>query len=231
MTSTKDETVPDVPIARSREAWKRAADFPPDKEANYPGHASAHGFETARDKRVLEYGCGGGSDTLSLLRRGATVVYTDIVVHNVQTTTEFVVRSGFEATGYGHYLVDNATIPEPNASFDMVTTHGVLHHIVDPKPVLREFRRLLKPRGVLYAMLYTELLERRFEARILELVARRGLSHAEAFGWCTDSDGTPYARSYTLEQGRALFEAAGFDVAQTVDYNRGDFRTFKVVRK
>ncbi len=208
-----------------REVWARAAGFPANKEACYPEHARAHDFDGLAGKRVLEYGCGGGSDTESLARRGARVVYVDVVPGNVAATRRRVALAGYADTTEGHVLERSETIPLEDASLDAVSSHGVLHHIEDPRPVLAEFRRLLVPSGRLLIMLYTEHLAKNLAARVAALCAR-GLSKEEAFGWATDGDGVPYSRSYTEDEGRAFLTEAGFTVTRAVLYSRDEFRTF-----
>lgn len=225
-----DETLKEIPLDRVRAHWTKAAGYPVEKEKVYDRHAEAHEFGSCKGKRVLEYGCGGGSDTLSMLKRGAQVAYADVVHTNVDITKERVKANGWEKQGTPVYLDASSDIDLPDSSCDVVTSHGVLHHIVDPKPVLAEFRRVLKRNGRLIVMLYTEHLEARLQQQILENVARHKLSHAEAFAWATDERGAPYARSYTRQQGIKFLEDAGFKFESSVDYNRGDFRTFRAVR-
>jgi 2-polyprenyl-3-methyl-5-hydroxy-6-metoxy-1,4-benzoquinol methylase len=223
-------TVADIPIERVREAWSRAAGFPVDKERVYSDHAAAQEFELAKGKTVLEYGCGGGSDTLSYLRRGAMVYFADIVHSNVEVTDLRVTSEGFAQFAMPVALNASATIPLPSSMFDIVSSHGVLHHIVDPLPVLKEFLRLLKPEGKLYVMLYTPSLEERCGTKIAGLVLSQRISKEEAFAWCTDGDGAPYARSYSTEEGVGLLQQAGFRVVSSLVYNSGDFRTFRAVK-
>lgn len=214
-------------MERVRDVWARAAGFPADKEACYPEHAKAHDFDALAGKRVLEYGCGGGSDTVSLIRRGCHVFYVDVVPGNVEATRARAANPGKiaqTATSSGRVL-ESAVIPLHDASVDAITSHGVLHHIEDPRPVLAEFHRLLVPKGRLLIMLYTEYLALHLAGRVAELVGR-GLSREEAFGWATDGDGVPYARSYTEPQGIELLNEAGFHVERTVLYNKDEFRTF-----
>jgi SAM-dependent methyltransferase len=45
-------------------------------------------------------------------------------------------------------------IPWPDRSFDLVFSHGVLHHIPDIGTAQAEIHRVLRPEGVLIAMLY-----------------------------------------------------------------------------
>jgi SAM-dependent methyltransferase len=222
-----------IPVDRIRAAWHRAASYPANKEGVYADHAKVQDFDLHRNARVLEYGCGGGSDAMSYLRRECTVWYADIVPENVAAARRRIEQAGLARTSagqraYGLILHESAKVPLPAAYFDVVNAHGVLHHIEDPGPVLSEFRRVLRPSGLLYAMLYTEQLRAKLDAEVRDLMGDpHRLGEAEAFGWATDGQGVPYARAYTEEEGWALLEAAGFQVVDVMLYNGGDFRTFK----
>ena len=222
--------VTDIPLERVRACWVRASSFPGDKEAVYPEHAAAHGFDAYEPTDVLEYGCGGGSDTLSLLRRKHRVWYADITPANVTATQERVIAAGHSKSATGLVLQESADIPVIDGRFGLVTCHGVLHHIPEPMPVLREFFRVLRPGGHLYVMLYTEQLWARLLGQTMALVGR-GLTREEAFGWGTDGEGCPYAVHYTHASGRKLLTDAGFQVEpEAALYNREDFRTFHAIR-
>jgi hypothetical protein len=49
-----------------------------------------------------------------------------------------------------------------------------------------------------------------------ELMHTRGIDEFEAFCWCCDGEGTPYARSYTAVEACDFIEKVGFTV---VDFN------------
>lgn len=218
-------------VEQVRKVWHRAASFPANKEGVYPDHAKAQEFEHHRGKRVLEYGCGGGSDAMSYLRRDCTVWYVDIVPENVAAAGRRIEQAGLASRAYGLVIDESAKIPIAGGYFDVVNAHGVLHHIEDPGPVLAEFHRLLKPGGLVYAMLYAEDLWNRFLPEIRDLVnAKRCSSLEEAFGWCSDGEGVPYARSYAEWQGKELLKSQGFELVSAFEYNQGYFRTFKAVK-
>lgn len=224
--------IDDHDMEQTRAAWKRAGTFPANKETVYPDHAGIQEFVAHAGKRVLEYGCGGGSDTLSFLRRHARVWYADVVPENIAVTRQRIAAAGLgaEFVAYPVELDTSWPIPLAAQTMDVVSSHGVLHHIEEPAPVVAEFHRVLKVGGLVYVMLYTETLWAE-HARQVELLQRvRKLSEAEAFGWCTDGEGVPYARAYTEAEGQALLEAAGFRVVSAKTYHKGLFRTFKGVK-
>ena len=221
--------------------WERASTCPLGKP-EYPDHARLREFAKAKGKVVLEYGCGGGSDTMEYLRHGAEVYFADIVPHNLDLTTARII-SDFELSKgkyVGLQLKDSSKVPLKASSVDIVSSHGVVHHIAHPAPVVKDFFRVLKPGGELHLMLYTEHLWAFHEERINELTRNEKISKYEAFGWCTDEKGCPYARAYTEKEGVELIEKAGFEMlwletyAPTVkdkEANRLIFRHYKARKK
>jgi SAM-dependent methyltransferase len=226
--------------ARTRTIWTRAAGFPPYKERHYPEHARVQEFDQYQGRRVLEYGCGGGSDTLSFFLRGNSVTFVDIVPSNVHVTFERLRQDArrlpacpiggqlfFIPSAEGRILEKSDELPFKDDAFDLASAHGVLHHIPKPLDVLAEIRRVLEPGGLLYVMLYTEGYREKLHPRIHALQRDKHLSYEEASGWCTDAEGVPYARFYTEVEGTELLQNAGFEVLQAPVWNEGYFRTFK----
>jgi SAM-dependent methyltransferase len=213
--------------ARTRKIWTRAASFPANKEAYYPEHATVQEFDLHRGKEILEYGCGGGSDALSFLKRGNNVTFVDVVRGNVTATFSRLIRLTTVCSVEGRTLDRGDELPFLSETFDIVSAHGVLHHIPKPVPVVKEFWRVLRPHGLLYVMLYTEGYFKELQPRIANLQREKHLAFEEAAGWCTDAEGVPWSMFYTEVQGRALLENAGFKVLQAPLWNKGCFRTFK----
>jgi SAM-dependent methyltransferase len=216
--------------------WKVASTFPADKERVYPEHATVQEFDSHRDKRVLEYGCGGGSDAMSYLRRGANVWFVDIVPENVATTERRIreaERRGEIVGPWVPWLLENsAPLPFTDALFSVVNAHGVIHHIPEPLPVLQEFHRVLRVDGLLYVMLYTEFLRAKWPTST-EMGSHLSAEQwdGEGFGTFTDGLGTPYSTYYYEGDGKKLLELAGFTVIKTTLYNNNDFRTYKAVKQ
>lgn len=221
----------DRKLVDAKRFWEVAATFPPNKEEVYPEHAIAHEFDKIQPgMQVLEYGCGGGSDTMSFLRRGARVYAADIVQANLQMTH----RRAFEARLSGNlclvHLDQSDQILLADDSIDIASAHGVLHHIPTPlvERTIKEIYRVLKPGGVLYSMLYTPALELHLTDKIMEFrAATPGLTHEEAFGWATDGKGCPFAEAYDEMKATATFGLCGFELLSRFTYHQGFFTTWR----
>ena len=221
-------------LERSKREWERASGFPADKEESYPEHTEVQEFDLIHGKSVLEYGCGGGSDTMSYLRRGNFVTAVDIVPKNVQTTKKRIKDANLPENNVNVVLLeDSVPLPFDDETFDVISSHGVLHHIKDPAPVLKEFHRVCKTGGSLYYMLYTNIMWDYFEERgmIQNFMRQYGVDKYEAFCYCTDNIGAPYARAYSSIEACALGEDNGFTI---VDFNfwlHDHFVTVKCVKE
>ncbi len=105
-----------------------------------------------REKHILEIGIGQAADSEQIILRGGRWYGLDLTAEAVsRATTRFnLFGLPYEAVKQG-----SATeIPYADHTFDVVYSHGVLHHIPDIRQVSREIQRVLKPGGQLVAMLY-----------------------------------------------------------------------------
>lgn len=97
--------------------------------------------------RTLDFGAGTGNLTRHLISLGSRVVAADVssgCLREVQALSE---NSGLLDVSLlnGHDLSQFG-----DASFDMVATYSVLHHVPDYLAIVQEFLRVLKPGGVIY---------------------------------------------------------------------------------
>jgi SAM-dependent methyltransferase len=108
-------------------------------------------FSRWRDSEVLEVGCGLGTDAINFARRGARYTGIDLTEASID-----LVRKRFELEGLTATLrvADAEALPFGDASFDLVYSHGVLHHTPDTQGAINEAHRVLKPGGTALVMLY-----------------------------------------------------------------------------
>ena len=105
-----------------------------------------------RGKRVLEIGLGQGADSEQLIRRGAIWSGLDLTPEAIDrvSTRLRLKKLPYERLERGSAL----QMPFADNTFDMVFSHGVLHHIPEIRIAQAEIARVLKPGGRLIAMLY-----------------------------------------------------------------------------
>jgi SAM-dependent methyltransferase len=107
----------------------------------------ALGHEPGRYERALEIGAGTGYFSLNLLRAGVVgeAVATDI---SPGMLARLEASAGELGLSVDTAACEAAALPFDDASFDLVFGHAVLHHLPDLGAAFREFRRVLRPGGV-----------------------------------------------------------------------------------
>ena len=141
-------------------------------------------FSSGRGKDVLEVGCGVGTDGVQWAKAGARYTAIDLTPEGVRLSAENFRLRGLE----GRLLQVNAEhMPFPDDSFDIVYSHGVIHHAPDIERVVSEIHRVLRPGGEAIVMVYHRhsynyygniLLLRRLGALFLLLPGGVSLAHA-----------------------------------------------------
>jgi SAM-dependent methyltransferase len=108
-------------------------------------------FERWRSKDVLEIGPGPGTDGERFARAGARYVGLDLSPESLR-----LARKRFELYDLdGEFHEQSATeLPFEDDSFDLVYSHGVIHHIPAIKQVIAEIHRVLRPGGRALVMVY-----------------------------------------------------------------------------
>ena len=215
------------------EFFERVESHRYEKEWHIPAAAD---FANARGLRVLEIGCGMGTDGAQFAKAGADYTGIDLTEAAVE-----LARKRFHVSGLkGEFRVADAErLDFPDASFDLVYSHGVLHHTPDIEAAVREIHRVLKPGGRAVVMLYHRgsynyrigirvlrragagLLKGEPGIRLINFLtgepvgslkehaqlAKNGKSSADDFlSQSTDGAGNPLARVYSRREARELFK-------------------------
>lgn len=130
------------------------------------------GFDKFAGAKLLEIGCGMGSDLLQFARGGAICHAVDLTPRSIEIT-----RHRFSLYGYeGKFAIsDGERLPFADNTFDVVYSNGVLHHTPDTAGAIREVHRVLRPGGTAKIMLY----HRNSLNYWFEIVVRRGILGAE----------------------------------------------------
>jgi ubiquinone/menaquinone biosynthesis C-methylase UbiE len=98
--------------------------------------------------RVLDAGCGPGTITLGLARAVApgSVIGVDAEDSQFEQSRAQARREGLDVEFRKGSVYE---LPFPDKQFNAVFSHAVLEHLSDPAAAIAEFRRVLKPGGVI----------------------------------------------------------------------------------
>jgi ubiquinone/menaquinone biosynthesis C-methylase UbiE len=108
-------------------------------------------FAEARGKKVLEIGIGNGADGVMFALNGADYTGVDLTEAALEATSRH-----FQVLGLpGTFRRENAEcLGFADETFDLVYSHGVLHHTPNTRVAVDEVYRVLKPGGQAIIMLY-----------------------------------------------------------------------------
>jgi len=103
-------------------------------------------LEDVAGKKILDYGCGRGADSLKYLNRGAHVYGIDISEKYIAEATASAISSGYTAEQFQFKVMDAHFLEFEKDTFDIVVGYGILHHL-NAEVALAEIHRVLKPGG------------------------------------------------------------------------------------
>ena len=105
-----------------------------------------------KNKKLLEIGLGQGADSMQIVDRGAIYYGIDITEESVRRVKE---RFEIFNRPYREISVGKAEqIKYADCTFDIVYSHGVIHHSPHIEKIVSEIYRVLKPGGKAIIMLY-----------------------------------------------------------------------------
>jgi ubiquinone/menaquinone biosynthesis C-methylase UbiE len=169
----------------SREFFDELDDYRFDKLHYLPRLVDFNGF---RGLELLEVGCGIGTDLVRFARGSAIVTGVDL-----SATAVDLARKNFDLHGVAarDLRVANAeALPFADATFDVVYGHGVLQYTAEPRRLVAECHRVLRPGGRGIFMVYNRV----SWLNALSKVMKVPLEHKDA----------PVLAKYSIGEFRAL---------------------------
>ncbi len=136
----------------SRAFFEELDDYRFDKLAYLPKVIDFGGFA---GRRLLEIGCGIGTDLVRFARGGAQVWGVDLSETAVRLARRNLEVNGFPPDRFA--VADGSRLPMADASMDVVYAHGVLQYSADPAGIIGETRRVLRPGGTAVFMVYNRV--------------------------------------------------------------------------
>jgi 2-polyprenyl-3-methyl-5-hydroxy-6-metoxy-1,4-benzoquinol methylase len=193
-------------------------------------------FERWRGKKVLEIGCGIGTDTVNFARHGASVTAVDLSPESLKIAAQRVALFGLgDLVKFYSGSAEELTSFLPLDTYDLIYSFGVIHHTPHPDRVLEQVRSYVKPGTTVKVMVY-----HRHSWKVLWILMGYGkgqfwrlndliAEHSEAQTRC------PVTYTYTRRQGRELLESFGFHVVDVsvehiFPYRIADYVQYRYVK-
>ena len=131
------------------------------------------------DLDVLVAGCGTGRHSIEVARQFPRAAVTAIDLSSASLAYAATRARALGLTNVTHMQADILRLGSIGRSFDMIQAAGVLHHLGDPWEGWRVLLSLLRPGGVMFVGLYSEL-ARRDVVAARDFIAQRGYGSTAA---------------------------------------------------
>ncbi len=173
-----------------------------------------------RGKKIIDFGCGLGMDTIFYAQHGAEVTFVDLVSANIDVVRRICKLKGLTETRYC-FMEDLSSLSSLAPDYDFIYCQGSMLH--SPLEVIRlEAQALLEHLPV--------------GGRWIELAypkarwVRDGRKSFTDWGRKTDG-GAPWTEWHDLEKVRSFLAPATFEVVLMLEFHNSDFIWFDLVRR
>ena len=160
--------------------------------ANEPHNYTFPEFDRWKGKRVLEIGCGIGTDATNFARAGAKYTGVDLSIESIKLAKQRLDIFGLEGEFFECNAEELNSAFDPHEKFDLIYSFGVIHHAPRPDRVVACLPNLLAAGGEIKCMLYAKNSWK-------NIMIEAGWDQPEA------QDNCPQAMTYTKQEARELF--------------------------
>lgn len=170
-------------------------------------------FERWGGKKVLEIGCGIGTDTINFARHGAQVTAVDLTEKSLEVARQRAKVFGLEdRIRFYQANAEELNQHVPVEQYDLVYSFGVIHHTPHPERVVEQIRNYVAPQSTVKIMVYN-----RWSWKVLWILFAYGKGQFWKLGrliaeYSEAQTGCPVTYSYSRKDGRRLLENHGFEV-------------------
>jgi len=189
-------------------------------------------FDAFEKLKVVEVGCGMGTDLLEYAKGGAIVTGLDLTPRHVE-----LARKRFRLYNQsGTFVIGDAEeLCFKDNSFDFAYSNGVLHHTPRTEQAVKEMHRVLKPGGRALIILYhRNSLHYYLHIRVVSaskrfirhLISGRKLgefSMRKVLAETTDGESNPLTKLYSRMGGKQMMQTFRTVKTEVYHLNKGDF--------
>lgn len=146
-------------------------------------------FDGYRGRKVLEVGCGAAVDLARFAKGGAEATGVDLAASAIE-----LARANFKQQGLAgeFHIANGEALPFADNTFDLVYAHGVVQYTANPRRLVEETRRVLKPGGEAIFQVYNRVSWLNALSKLMKV----GLEHDDA----------PVLLKYSIPEFRRLLE-------------------------
>lgn len=176
-------------------------------------------FEKWKGKKVLEVGCGIGTDSARFVEAGAAFTGAELSAESLALCKRCFASLGLQGR---FYVIDAEKLSEvvPVEKYDLVYSFGVIHHSPHPEKIIEEIQKYMGPDSELRIMLYAKYSWK-------SLMILLGFDQPEAQYGC------PIAYTYSAEEVQRLlkgFEVTSITKDHIFPYSISEYKEYRYVK-
>ena len=191
-------------------------------------------FEKWKGKKVLEIGCGIGTDTINFARAGAEVTAVELSEKSLDLVSKRAEVFNLEDR-IKTYCVDAEKLSKvvPVENYDLIYSFGVIHHTPNPEKIVEEIEKYSKKGTVVKIMVYY-----RYSFKVLWILINYGkgafwklkeliAKHSEA------QTGCPVTYTYSKKEAKQLlknFEIVEISIDHIFPYKISNYTKYKYTK-
>lgn len=170
-------------------------------------------FEKWKGKKVLEIGCGIGTDTINFARAGAQVTAVDLSTESLALAKQRAEVFGFDNITFYQANAEQLSDYVPVERYDLVYSFGVIHHTPHPEKVIEQIHMYMDKDSIFKIMVYYRTSWKVFWMQ-LKYGKKTGETLDELIARYSEAEtGCPVTYSYTNDTVRDFLK--GFEIIDT----------------
>lgn len=170
-------------------------------------------FSQWSGKKVLEIGCGIGTDTINFAKHGALVTAIELSEKSLELAQKRAnLYSLQDKIRFYNGNAEELTTLLPIEKYDLVYSFGVIHHTTHPEKVLEQIHNYIHPNSIIKIMIYN-----RYSWKVFWI----GLKYCKGQVWkipkyiaqySEAQEGCPVTYIYSKTEARQLVETQGYKI-------------------
>jgi ubiquinone/menaquinone biosynthesis C-methylase UbiE len=162
-------------------------------------------FPKWKGKKVLELGCGIGTDTINFARHGAIVTAVDLSFHSLEIAKKRAKVFGYDGV-IQFYQADIEELDKvvPVVDYNLIYSFGVIHHTPHPEKAIEQVKKYMASWSEFRLMLYSRVSYKLF--RLMHIMDQWDLSKIDELmsKYSEAQTGCPVTYTYTFDQIKTL---------------------------